>query len=72
MTPRKLAFNAFLFIVVALLTLIWTGTPFNSALLWLLLISSPFFGAIMWLRWDWAAKEGRRKRAEPRKKRDLK
>ena len=70
MTPRKLAINAFLFIVVSLVAAIWQGTPFDPALLWIILILSPVFGAIIWLRWDWAPREGRRRRAERAARKD--
>ena len=71
MTPRNLAINAFLFVVVALSALIWKREPFDPALLWTILIASPVVGAFLWLRWDWAPKEGRRRRAERKRRKEL-
>tara|TARA_B100000678_G_scaffold253108_2_gene229469 strand:+ start:127 stop:354 length:228 start_codon:yes stop_codon:yes gene_type:complete len=67
---EKIAFNTLLFVGIGVAVAIYEGTPFDPRHLFLLLLVAIPMGALLWLRWDWAPREGRRRRAERRRKRE--
>ena len=68
-TAEKIILNAIVVVGVAVATAMYKGIPFDSRSLGFLLLLALPFGALLWLRWDWAPKEGRRRRAERKRKR---
>ena len=67
---EKIALNAVLFVGLGVGAAIYEGTPFDAKYLLVLIVVAVPIGALLWLRWDWAPKEGRKRRAERRRERE--